>query len=117
MENLDFSRTFYKNYGRIQPCRAAKYSQCGWATYLFYGTRKCRFHATVAASLQVRPSLQYATANNEDETRVDIYASGFWGGKQTSEGIFYVKVKAIAPSYHGSYPSSYPHRSLSTFLM
>ena len=37
--------------------------------------------------LQVRPGLRYATANNEDGPRLDIYASGFWGGKQTSEGI------------------------------
>ena len=37
--------------------------------------------------LQVRPGLRYATANNEDGTCLDVYASGFWGGKQTSEGI------------------------------
>ena len=61
--------------------------------------------ASVAATLQVRPSLRYATANNEDGAHVDVYASGFWGGNQTSEGIFYVKIKAIASSYRGSYPS------------
>ena len=35
--------------------------------------------------LQVRPGLHYATANSEDGTRLDVYASRFWGGKQTSD--------------------------------
>ena len=52
-------------------------------------------------------SLQYETANNKDGVRVDVYASGFWGGKQTSEGIVIdVKDKAIAPSYCGTQVSS-----------
>ena len=38
--------------------------------------------------LQVRICLRYATANNEDGALVNVYASGFWGGKQTCEGIF-----------------------------
>ena len=63
----------------------AKYRQCGWATYSFYKTRKCRFHITVAGE-----TLQIETANNEDGTRVDVCASGFWESK--SEGIFDVKV-------------------------
>ena len=33
----------------------------------------------------MRPGLRYATANNKEEACVDIYASGFWEGKQTSE--------------------------------
>ena len=53
--------------GQVQPV---------WpATYSFYGTKKCHL-------LQVRPGLQYATANSEDGARVDVYASGFSGGKQ-----------------------------------
>ena len=28
--------------------------------------------------LQVKPGLQYATANNEDGAHLDVYASGFW---------------------------------------
>ena len=87
MENLDCSRIFYKNYERM-----AKYSQCRRATYSFYRTRKCRFHASVAAFLQVRPGLRYATANNEDE---DVYVSGFWGGKQTSEAFFMSKLRLL----------------------
>ena len=39
--------------------------------------------------LQMRPGLRYATANNEDGACVNVYASGFWGGKQTSEGVFF----------------------------
>ena len=85
----------------------AKYSLCGRTTYSFNGNRKCHFNASVAACLQVRPGLRYATVNNEDGARVDVYASGFWGGKQTSEDIvFDVKDKAIAPSYRGT---KYPH--------
>ena len=67
-------------------------------TYSFYETRNRRFHVSVAASLQVRSSLRYATVN-ENGAHVEVYASGFWGGKQTSESIFDVKVNAIAPSY------------------
>ena len=49
-----------------------------WAGYiLILQKQKMPFHASVAASLQVRPSLQYATANNEDGAHVDVYASGF----------------------------------------
>ena len=65
---------------QVQPVQAK--------THSFYITRNRCFHVSVAASLQVRLGLRYATANNEDEAHVDVYASGFWGGKQTSEGIF-----------------------------
>ena len=98
MENRDCSRTFYKNYESshvVQPRTAS------------VGRRHTSFsepeNAVFIHPLQVRTGLRYPTANNEDGARLDVYASGFWGGKQTSEGIFNVKVKAIAPSYRKSY--------------
>ncbi|XP_065898058.1 solute carrier organic anion transporter family member 4C1-like isoform X2 [Dysidea avara] len=46
----------------FSPCRA------GCDEYFLNGDRN------------VRPGLRYATANNEDGARVDVYASGFWIG-------------------------------------
>ena len=64
---------------------------CSPASTASVGGRHTRFtepeNTIFMHPLQVRPGLRYATVNNEDGTRLDVYASGFWGGKQTSEGI------------------------------
>ena len=68
MENLDCSRTFYKNYEStcvVQPSTAS------------VGRRHTRFtepeNAVFMHPLQPLYGLQYAKANNKDGTRVDVY--------------------------------------------
>ena len=77
MDNLDCSRTFYKNYESSHVVRSSTTS---------VGGRHTRFtepeNAVFMHPLQVRPSLRYATANNENGSLLDVYASGFWRGKQ-----------------------------------
>ena len=66
------------------PYRAAKYSQCGQARHTHFTEPE---NTVFMHPSQGRPGLRYATANNGDGTHLDVYTSGFWGGKQTSEGI------------------------------
>ena len=56
-----------------------------WPSTASVGRQHTRFteleNAVFMHPLQVRPGLRYATANDEDGARVDVYTSGFWGGK------------------------------------
>ena len=81
MDNLDCSRTFFKNYESNHVVWPSTASVSGQHTHFMEPENAIFMHP-----LQVRPSLRYATANN-DGARLDIYTSGFWEGKQTSEGI------------------------------
>ena len=73
MQNLDCCRTFYKNYESSRVVRPSTASVGGRHTRFTEPENSVFMHP-----LQVKPGLQYATANNEDGAHLDVYASGFW---------------------------------------
>ena len=102
MENLEHSTKIMKV--------AVLCSQVQLGNILGLQNQKMPFHAPIAASLQVRPGLRYATANNEHGAHVDQDS-----GKVSKHlKAFFLKLKLRLLHLHIVVPK-YPHNSLSMF--